>query len=71
MLCFKFLTKSPTCSAKVSPTQTPLAPCGSQAKHCALPHATEQETLPITSLISKQVIPYWTYGCTGCSGGVY
>jgi hypothetical protein len=35
------------------PTQAPLAPCGSHAKHNALPHASEQDTLPIACLISK------------------
>ena len=52
------------------PAQTaPLAPCGSQAKHSALPRATEQDTLSIASLISKQAVPYRTRGGTGCSGG--
>jgi hypothetical protein len=69
MLCYSFLTKSPAHSAKVSPTLAPFAPCGSQAKHCALPHITEQDTLPIASLVSKQDDPYGTRGGTGCSGG--
>jgi hypothetical protein len=58
MLCYRFLTKSPSYSAKVSQTQAPFAQCGSQGKHYALPHGTEQDTLPIASLISMQVIPY-------------
>jgi hypothetical protein len=69
-----------SCFATVSPIRAPLivlrfplpraphAPCGSHAKHHALPHATEQDTLLIASLIRKQVIPYRTRGGTGCSG---
>jgi hypothetical protein len=70
ILCYGFLTKSPTCSAKFSLTQVPLAPCVSQAKHCALPHAIEQDTLPIASLIIKQVVPYQTRGDTSYSRGL-
>jgi hypothetical protein len=40
-----------------------------QVTYYAFPHGTEQDTLPITSLISKQVIPYWTHGDT-CYPGV-
>jgi hypothetical protein len=68
MICYRLLTKRPTCSAKVSPIQALLAPCGSQAKHCAIPHSTEQATLPIVFLISKQAVPYQTCGSTSCSG---
>jgi hypothetical protein len=28
MVCYGFPIKGPTCSAKVSPTKAPLAPCG-------------------------------------------
>jgi hypothetical protein len=65
MLCYGFLTESPGCSS------APLAPCGSQAKHCAISHATEQDTLPIASLISKKVVPYRTRGGTIYFRGVY
>jgi hypothetical protein len=34
----------------------------------AIPHSTEQDTLPIVFLISKQVVPYWTHGGTWCPG---
>jgi hypothetical protein len=37
MLCYDFITKSPACSAKDSPTQAPLAPCGSQVASYAIP----------------------------------
>jgi hypothetical protein len=37
----------------------------------AHPHSIEQDTQPITFLISKQVIPYQTRGGTYCPGGVY
>jgi hypothetical protein len=69
MLYYGFPYPGPACSAKFSLTRAPLAPCGSQAKHCADPHATEQDTLPITSLISKQVISYLRCDGTGCFGG--
>jgi hypothetical protein len=70
MLCYSFLTESPACSAKVSPNlEPPLAPCGSQARHCDIPHSINQDTLPIVFLISKQVIPYRTRRVTSCSGG--
>jgi hypothetical protein len=67
MHCYGFLTESPSCNAKVSPTQAPLAPCESQAKNCVIPHSTEQDTLPIVFLISKQVLSYQTHGSIGCS----
>jgi hypothetical protein len=35
-------------------------------KYDANPHSIEQDTLPIVFLISKQVIPYQTYGGTCC-----
>jgi hypothetical protein len=69
MVCYGFPYLSPACSGKVAPTQAPLAPCGSEAKHRALPHVIEKDTLPIAYLISRQVVPYWTHGGTGCLGG--
>jgi hypothetical protein len=68
MLCYSFLNKGPACSAKVSPANAPLAPCGSQVKDCAIPHSPEQDTQPIVFLISKQVISYLTCGGTCYSG---
>jgi hypothetical protein len=35
----------------------------------ATSHSSEQGTLPTTSLISKQVVPYWARGITCCHGG--
>jgi hypothetical protein len=32
------------------------------------PHSTEHDTRPITYLVSKQVVPYWTHGGTCCPG---
>jgi hypothetical protein len=37
-------------------------------KYDANSHSTEQDTLPIVFLISKQVIPYRTHGGTCCPG---
>jgi hypothetical protein len=33
-------------------------------KYDGIPHSTEQDRLPIAFLISKQVVPYRTCGCT-------
>jgi hypothetical protein len=35
-------------------------------KNDAHPHSTEQDTQPISSLISKQAVPYWTHGGSYC-----
>jgi hypothetical protein len=70
MSCFATVsqTKDPACSAKVSPIQGP--PCTIWVRHLtkydANPHSTEQDTLPIAFLISKQVVPYRTCGGTCC-----
>jgi hypothetical protein len=37
-------------------------------KYDVIPHSTEQDTLPIVFLISKQVVPYRTRGGTCCPG---
>jgi hypothetical protein len=72
MLCYGFPSKGPACSAKDSPAKTPLAPCGSgiftkyvtryvtkyDTKSDDNPHSTEQDTQPITFLISRQAVPY-------------
>jgi hypothetical protein len=61
MLCYGFLvTQVPDCSAKVSSLLEPLLHLVDQIMFCAFPHTTEQDSQPITSLISKQVVPYRT-----------
>jgi hypothetical protein len=50
-------------------TTTPLAPCEPRRVTTLISHSSEQSTLPITALISKQVIPYRTHGDT-CYLGV-
>jgi hypothetical protein len=48
-------------------TVAPLAPC--RLGQITVPIPTHpSKTLPTTPLISKQVVPYWTCGGTGCSG---
>jgi hypothetical protein len=60
-------------------TMAPLAPFGPEqmcpsctiwawANDRATSHSSEQDTLPTTSLISKQVIPYRIHGGTCCHG---
>jgi hypothetical protein len=39
-------------------TTTPLAPCESRRVTTPISHSSEQDTLPTTSLISKQAVPY-------------
>jgi hypothetical protein len=53
----------------VRETTAPLAPCEPRRVTTLISHSTEQDTLPITSLISKQVVPYQTHGST-CYPGV-
>jgi hypothetical protein len=50
-------------------TTTPLAPCEPRRVTTPISHSSEQGTLPTTSLISKQAVPYWTRGGT-CWPGV-
>jgi hypothetical protein len=74
----RFATVSPTigpaCSAKVSSTKGLSCTMWVRrfrkyvTKYDANPHSTEQGTLPIVYLISKQVIPYQTCGGTCCPG---
>jgi hypothetical protein len=52
-----------------SGTMTPLAPCEPGRVTTPISHSSEQGTLPIASLISKQVVPYRTHGDT-CYPGV-
>jgi hypothetical protein len=78
MLCYGFPSKGLACSAKDSPTKSPLAPCGSgiftkyvtkyDTKSDDNPHSTEQDTQPIAFLISRQATPYRTHGVTCCPG---
>jgi hypothetical protein len=49
-------------------TTAPLAPCEPRRVATSISNSTEQDTLPIASLISKQVISYWTCGGTCCPG---
>jgi hypothetical protein len=47
-------------------TTAPLTPCESRRVTTLISHSSEQGTLLISSIISKQVIPYWTRGGTCC-----
>jgi hypothetical protein len=47
---------------------TPLAPCEPGRVTTPNSHSSEQDTLPTTSLISKQVVPYRTRGGSCCPG---
>jgi hypothetical protein len=64
--------KCPTCSPKVSLTKGPSGAMWVRhstnyvTKYDAIPHSTEQDTLPIVFLISKQVVPYRTCGGKCC-----
>jgi hypothetical protein len=68
----------PTCSAEVSYTNVPSCTMWFKqfTKHVTKydhkvwchPHSTEHDTQPITYIISKQVISYWTRGGTCCPG---
>jgi hypothetical protein len=51
MLYYDFSIKAMLAVLRFLP-QAPLAPCGSQAKHCVIPYSSEQDTLPIVFLIS-------------------
>jgi hypothetical protein len=51
-------------SGVVCGTTTPLAPCEHRRVTTPISHLFEQGTLPTTSLISKQAIPYRTCGST-------
>jgi hypothetical protein len=43
-------------------TTTPLVPCEPRQVTTSNSHSSKQDTLPTASLISKQVVPYWTHG---------
>jgi hypothetical protein len=49
-------------------TTTPLATCEPRRVTMPISYSSEQGTLPTTSLISKQGIPYWTRCGTCCPG---
>jgi hypothetical protein len=72
MSCFAtfFPTNSPACSAKVSWTNDPSFTMWVRRfrKYDANINSTEQDTLPIVFLISKQVVSYQTRGGTCCHG---
>jgi hypothetical protein len=77
MSCFIMVswTNSPRFSAMISRTNIPSSTMWKRRftkyviKYDAIPHSTEQDTLPIIFLLSRQAIPYWTRGAT-CSLGV-
>jgi hypothetical protein len=52
----------------VRDTTAPLAPCEPRQVTTSISHSSEQGTLPIGSLISKQADPYRTRGGTYCPG---
>jgi hypothetical protein len=67
MLCYSSpVTRVPASSAKVSSWLEPLLNLVDQIMSCVSPHTAEQDSLPTTSLISKQVIPYRTREGTCC-----
>jgi hypothetical protein len=49
-------------------TTAPHTPCEPRQVTTSIFHSSDQGTLPIASLISKQVVPYWTRGGTYCLG---
>jgi hypothetical protein len=67
ILCYSFpVTRVLTCSAKISSWLEPLLHLVDQITFCIFPHIVEQDSHPRASLISKQVVPYRTYGGTYC-----
>jgi hypothetical protein len=70
MLCYGFLTKSPACSAKVSPNLGLLLHLV-DPRLSTVPFPTQSsKTHYLVFLISKHVVPYWTHGDTDCSRGL-
>jgi hypothetical protein len=59
MHCYGSRTNGPTYSAKVFRTNVPSCTMWERrlTKYDAIPHPTEQDTLPIVFLISRQAIP--------------
>jgi hypothetical protein len=67
MLCYSFpVTWVPACSAKVSLWLEPLFHLVDKITFCILPHTTERDSQPTTSLISNQAIPCRARGDTCC-----
>jgi hypothetical protein len=67
MLCYGFLgPRVPASSANVSLWLEPLLHLVDQITSCVFLHTVEQDSQPITSLISKQVVPYRTRGDICC-----
>jgi hypothetical protein len=78
MSCFATVSRQtvPACSAKVFRTNVPCCTMWfrqftkyvtkTDQKVWCHPHLTEHDTQPIAYLISKQAVPYWTYGGTYC-----
>jgi hypothetical protein len=72
--CFAMVsrTNGPACSAMVSRTNVPSCTMWVRhftkyvTKYDVIPHSTEQHTLPIVFLISRQAVPYQTHGGTCC-----
>jgi hypothetical protein len=68
-------SKGLACSAKNSPAKGPSCTMWERCftkyviKYGVIPHPTEQDTLSIAFLISRQVIPYLTRGATCCHSG--
>jgi hypothetical protein len=69
MLCYGSpVTKVLASSVKVSSWLEPLSHLVDQITSCVFAHTTEQDSLPIASLIRRQVDPYQTRGGTCCFG---
>jgi hypothetical protein len=49
-------------------TTTPLAPCQPRQVTTPISYSSEQGTLPTTTIISNQVVPYQSCGGTYCPG---
>jgi hypothetical protein len=60
------VTQAPASSAKVSSWLEPLLHYVDQITSCVFPHTAKQDSLPTTSLISKQAVPYLASGGTYC-----
>jgi hypothetical protein len=70
------LAKGPVCNVKDSLAKGPSCTKWDRhfikyvikcvTKYGVIPHPTEQDTLLIAFLISRQGIPYWTHGVTCC-----
>jgi hypothetical protein len=77
MSCFAtvFRTNDPACSTKIFRTNVPSCTMWERlftkyvTNYDAILHPTEEDTLHIVFLISRQVVPYRTRGVTCCPGG--